>query len=627
MQSLWTRASQLACTCRCPSCLHQKASIVRRISSITGKVTSRPFSTGTLLYSSIFAAACTLDSAAKEQRKKKWDAAITKAKQDIESIEQANTERLNSILASHDATAAEAFGEDLTPIRLTTEEVATWTPGILDKRPHFPISTAESPHPEQLPPQSLWSGPQRRLKAAQSLFSEKKLRLTELGVTRLVLEMFLAVDIDSRSRAELETLPASVRPYASLSRADQRQALSAVKAEVGEYVALLNSWDRGEARPLPVPTPYYKQLENDRHELIDQRLVTSFKDLFEHLNLGRISIEAMIINISNLLLTSPAPLAIQPYNVLLIGFLQHSKSAARFPVLEALIGLSGRVGLRPNEFTCAAILRAYRVLEDRRMFAKFVALMRAQDDSLMLARPDVKITDQSEGRLVRKGRKVLQAVLPSTIVYRELILGLLKFMGFDTAIQIIRKLNTERWGLDWDCLHLLMMDCVVRRAWDDGMIVLEQMELLRRKARSLPAKIHAMILALCKACDRFEEFEKKFQYALDCGHSRERILNLITRVFVDVERNADRKVSGVQFARDSPEEEEQPSVEATEEHNALPTNHQRAVEHDGTVPNQMATDLSPRRLKSVSLSAPLKVSDEFEQDPKFTRVRITMVAK
>ena len=81
------------------------------------------------------------------------------------------------------------------------------------------------------------------------------------------------------------------------------------------------------------------------------------------------------------------------------------------------------------------------------------------------------------------------------------------------------------------------------------------------------------------------------------------------------------------LARDSLEEEEQPSVEATEEHNALPTNHQRAVEHDGTVPNQMATDLSPRRLKSVSLSAPLKVSDEFEQDPKFTRVRITMVAK
>ena len=542
-------------------------------------------------------------------------------------MEQANTERLNNILASFDATASEPFREELTPVRLTTEDVVMWSPGILDKRPRFPISTAEDPHPEHLPPQSLWSGPVRRLKAAQRGFTEKKLRLTELGVTMLVLQMFLAADIDSKSGAELEALPASVRPYASLSRPDQRQALSAVKAEVIDYVSLLMAWDRGEARPLPVPTPYYKQLEKHRHELIDDRLVTSFKELFEDLNRGRINLQAAIINISNLLLTSPVPLALQPYNVLLIGFLQHNKSVARFSVIEALIKLGDEAKLRPNEFTCAAILRTYRMLDDRRMFAKFVALMRAQDNALMLARPNVRITDSSIGRLVRKGDKVLQAIGPSTTVYRELILGILRFMGFDTAIQIIRKLSTERWGLDWDCLHLLMMDCVVRRAWDDGMIVLEQMELLKHKAGSLPAKIQAMVLALCKVCDRFEEFNEKFEQALDCGHSREKILNLITRIFVAVERNADRKVSGVQSARDSLEQEEQPSVETTEEHNASPTSHHRAVEHDGTVPNQMATDLSPRGQKPVSSIAPLNVSDEFERDARFKRVCVTMVAK
>ena len=618
MQSLWTRASQLACTCRCPSCLHQKASIVRRVSSVAGKFTSRPFSTGTLLYSAIFAAACSVDSTSKEQRKKKWDNAISKTKRDIESIEETHEKRISAILTSYDGAVPEPFQDDLTSVRLTTHDVVRWSPGISDKRPPLPMSTAEDVHPEHLAPQSLWSGPERRLKAARREWTEKKLRLTELAITRLVLNMLLAADIDSKSGAELEGLPPSVRPFASLSRADQRRAVREVKAEVSNHVALLKPWERGDARQLPVPTPHYKQLEADRHWRIDSRLARTFKTLFEDLNQKQVSFESTIINICDQLLTSPVPLTLQPYNTLLVGFLRHDKSIARFAAIEALVDLGREAHIRPNEFTCAAILRSYRVRNDPFKFAKFVSLMRAHDDALMLANPTIQITDACKGRLVRKGNKVLQGIAPSTMVYRELILGVLKFVGFDTAIEIVKRLNSEHWGLDWDCLHLLMMDCVMRGAWDDGMLIWKQMELLAIKAGGLvPDKIQAMMLALCKACERLEEFNKKFEQALKDGYSRERILQLVTRVFAAVGQHTNPKASNAKFTQEALTQEGEFSVEATEERNESSIQRKEAVENDAVFREQRP--MGRKILKPVLSIAPLNFSKKLEWEPIFDK--------
>src|SRR5215472_11823506 len=98
MQSVWTRATQLACSCRCPACLHSKPAVVRRIATAAGNVVSRPFSTGTLLYTAIFAAACVVDGGAKAQRRKQWDDAIAKAKQEVEAIEKSTEQRLGYVL-------------------------------------------------------------------------------------------------------------------------------------------------------------------------------------------------------------------------------------------------------------------------------------------------------------------------------------------------------------------------------------------------------------------------------------------------------------------------------------------------------------------------------------------------
>src|SRR6266480_2073433 len=396
MQSVWTRTTQLACSCRCPACLRGKPATVRRIATFAGNIASRPFSTGTLLYSAIFAAACIVDGDAKAQRRKQWDDAIAKAKQEVETIEKSTQKRVRYV-------AAEELQREVDSIQLTVKDVSKYGPGIRAKRPCLPISTAPSPHPEHLPPQSLWSGHTRREKASKGYLSEKKLRLTELAIARLVLNMLLAIDLDGKSEAELDALPDSIRPFASLSRADQRTASATVKSYIERLALLLRPCKRGPDLDLPIPTPFYPRATKGAYERTQAALTAAIKSHFDNHQNGRISFPTLVVHICHDLLTSTAPPSLQAYNLLLVGFLQANQNIARFQIIDALVDLQREARYRPNEFTCSAILRNYRKRNLPHDFARFVSLMRAQDgDALMLANGEVKITPTSRGRLVRQ---------------------------------------------------------------------------------------------------------------------------------------------------------------------------------------------------------------------------------
>src|SRR5262249_4651680 len=284
-----------------------------------GNVASRPFSTGTLLYSAIFAAACVVDGGAKAQRRKQWDDAIAKTKQEVEAIEKSTEQRLRSVLDLPGA--AEQLQREVDSIRLTSEDVSKYGPGIGAKRPYLPVSTAPSPHPEHLPPESLWSGDARREKDSKIRLSEKKLRLTELAIARLVLNMLLVIDLNGKSEAELDVLPDSIRPFASLSRADQRTASEAVKSEAERYAALLRACERGPDPDLSIPTPFYTRTTKGAWHHAHTALTKAIKSHFDNYQNGQISFPTLVVHICHDILTSPAPPSLQAYNLLLVGFL------------------------------------------------------------------------------------------------------------------------------------------------------------------------------------------------------------------------------------------------------------------------------------------------------------------
>lgn len=615
MQSFWTRATQLTCTCRCPSCLHQKVSAARKVSTIAGKLASRPFSAGTFLYSAIFAAACAVDGGAKSQRRKQWDDAISKTKEEINAIEQSTNERAKSIIGSLDG-AGEKLQEEVDSARLTLEDVITWSPGVYDKRPAVPVSTIDSPNLDMLPPQSIYSGPNRRKQGSEILYSNKKIYMTELAIARLVLHMFLAIDIDGKSGAELEALPESVRPFAFLSREEQRRAAEAIRMEIHDYVNHLKPWESGVRRELPVPPPIYDQPRTPHGEVPALRLAKTFKTLFKDLENDKVDYQTLVVNICDHLLTSPVPPSLQAYNVLLLGFLEQKQRRTRFIMIEALVNLCREAYYRPNEFTCAGILRAYRLSDRPDKFAKFVSLMRAKGDALMLARPDVPINERSQGRLVRKGEKVLQAIYPSTMVYEEMILGVLKYVGFHAAIDIIRNLAAEAWGLDWNCLYSLMMDCVTRRAWEDGMMIWTQMKVLANKANGeMPTRIHGAKLALCKVCDRIEEFDEQFERAVAEGKSSSNVLSSATRAFIDAERAMDEEDYSDEEEEEYNTQEEEFRAEAARQFNQPP------------VPQEDAPEEVDDQVQGLVKSSPRasKPPDAFQESPMFDQDRFIAV--
>ncbi|KAI9703757.1 MAG: hypothetical protein M1836_007527 [Candelina mexicana] len=80
MQTLWSRAAQSKCSCRCSSCLSAATAVARRTTTATGRRRLKAGEAFTLFYSSIFATAALADAKVKENRRTEWDRVITEAR-------------------------------------------------------------------------------------------------------------------------------------------------------------------------------------------------------------------------------------------------------------------------------------------------------------------------------------------------------------------------------------------------------------------------------------------------------------------------------------------------------------------------------------------------------------------
>ncbi|KAI9722045.1 MAG: hypothetical protein M1812_002005 [Candelaria pacifica] len=85
MQTLWSRAAQSNCSCRCSSCLSAATAVARRTTTATGRRRLKAGEAFTFFYSSIFATAAVADAKVKENRRNEWDRVISEARDALKS--------------------------------------------------------------------------------------------------------------------------------------------------------------------------------------------------------------------------------------------------------------------------------------------------------------------------------------------------------------------------------------------------------------------------------------------------------------------------------------------------------------------------------------------------------------
>jgi hypothetical protein len=153
--------------------------------------------------------------------------------------------------------------------------------------------------------------------------------------------------------------------------------------------------------------------------------------------------------------------------------------------------------------------------------------MRGVSDALMLADPDVTINEASQGRLVRiNENKVYQKVHPTPMVFGALIGGVMKFGGFDRALEVYYEMKADGWGLDMAGLTRLLGDCIRRADWQGGVYIWEEMNSIKDMAMPKDmAKAYEFMLSLCSVTGNTSAFNQVLKEVANRGFDRSNIIS------------------------------------------------------------------------------------------------------
>ncbi|KAH7114274.1 hypothetical protein B0J11DRAFT_445569 [Dendryphion nanum] len=604
MQALWSRVARSPdTTCRCMSCLSNttatsaRSAIARRGGSVGIKgVWAFGTPTSTFVYTSIFAAGLTVDALAKRKRNEQWVSAFEHLREEM-AMQATLKERENQI---HVLVEEESI--TFNPDYLTLDEVfpdgVDWetlfrtTAMDLDETPSIELSEAkfslkrvpktlsrslwdllvfDSRFPgdpimewdvntgaplirHNLPPQSMWSYDHVRTKALRMRHSRKKLAIQQISTVVMVRRLFsragtrayyLMSKQEQASTDFLDRLSPILRDLLSMSSKDyhntEKQLLS-ILAQLQQQ-----SSEDHEARKLLLincrknhtAIPHYWQDEDGDFYAIGKQMNDSIKDIFrdsERPN-GSKDLSFAIAKIGhNLLVSSVAP-DVHTFNLLISGFKRWRLPDLVDEVLPALDACK----IRPNEMTCAIVLDHFAQSNRPEQFSSFVARMQGVKNALSLARPDINVNEVGAGRLIRISEdKVYQKVYPTPLVFNSLMLGALRFAGFDRALDIYYEMKKDGWGLDVLGLTHFLVDCIERRDWQGGLHIWQEINNIKFQAkRSHVAKAYSNMLTLCSVTENKSAFNQLLSEIVRLSYNGKEIVDL-ARIFEEKIRGQQR---------------------------------------------------------------------------------------
>lgn len=530
MQTLWSRAAQSRCTCRCSSCLSSATALARRTTTATGRRRLKFGDAFTLFYSSIFATAAVADAKVKDDRRKEWDRAIVEAKKKLKELDQRDSNR-GQLKEGLDEQALRAPKKG----RLEWHEILKLRPEDLDDRwsssqmglkilpPDIRKQLSQSQIDQILtsnqllktlmagwsvhttqrravreahyPPQSVEvdasSRPPRQL-------SLKKLRTLELSVAKLVLRFLSVGPIrehtteHQKGQDQLGTLG----EREPTDRADLQLKIHNLEGHLRRVRRDQEPTGR-DALGWPVrPAFSTNHPSSSEQERLNNALRIILRAQDRAKNLG-----SMVEDICRELLLSTAPPNVDTYNLLIVYLTRLRQNKMVNLVLDSF----NESHIRPNEATVSAVLKFYTVSRNKKMFEEYVSKMHGHGGGLALARPDIEITDAGQERLVQKGGKTVQKAPMNQHVFGALIHGTLKFFGIKTAMKVYLQMTEAGWEPNAVILTSILRDCHLRRAWEDGQAVWQR---IRDVSGKISDRAYLWMLQLCRVCKRQQVYEE-----------------------------------------------------------------------------------------------------------------------
>ncbi|KAH9865369.1 hypothetical protein J1614_008952 [Plenodomus biglobosus] len=560
MRAIWLRARWTLGSCRCISCISRPTRHPARGTSTSLRLTrARGCSTPPALYTTISAPGETTDAAARQAKNRRCEQALAPLSDAFDS--QAARER--ALYAEQDAishdelpggldwdTIQHVAGMDLIDDHvLRRKEVqshdaatSAWDDLRYDSRTpgapplEWPANTGPELVRHNLPPQSLWAPDAMRMTAMRRRHTWKKMALQELSTGLLIHSLLGQANIARFSKALLHSdivISQHLADIASMTEAQVREARRAIL----QHLEAIHSTDVKSSSeeiarvttPIGQPAiPRYTQDPDGDFHAICQQMNRSIKQLLEQVPKGNDRAEAIAVTkICHNLLVSTAPPDLQTFNILMLGF----KRMRRPRMVDSCIAAFHTQKIRPNEMTCREIMDHYAYERRPDDFSRFVAKMRGVGDALTLANPIITINQASHDRLARiSENKVYQKIHPTPMVFGSLIGGVLKFAGFDRALDIYYEMKADGWGLDVQGLIRLLGDCVRRGDWEGGIYVWEEINSIKNDASMKDlTRAYYHMLSLCSITGNTVAFNQILNEIAQRGLDRKGIIAAATK--------------------------------------------------------------------------------------------------
>lgn len=565
MLALWSRVTQNPGTCRCVSCVSNAGAVARRRGQrgLGGSwVLGTP--TSTFLYTTVFAAALTIDARAKSDRNRQWDDAFAQLRDALDRPPNvarpargaAEPDQTSLPAAEHDSNgifeesdwqsvrrvANMDLGSTGCPAQREASQLdaaaQTWQDLHFDSRLPgaqalaWPANTGRDLIPHNLPPQSLWAPDVLRWKAMRRRHTRKKMAMQELATGFLIHNLVKHAGLARFSASAddiLKRLSPHIRHIASSPGDEIGTAREAFLADMERlHLTDVNSSAEHIANArVHVASPgipsYHQDADGDFYEICKQ-MNDSIAQLLRQCGKGNDREKALVVaKICHNLLVSTAAPDLHTFNILIAGF----KLWRNASLVDDAIAAFFASKIRPNELVCTQILNHYSTQSRPNDFSRFVARMRGVGDALALANPAINVNEAGQDRLVRINEdKVYQKVHPTPMVFAALIDGVMKFAGFDRALDVYYEMKADGWGLAIPALTRLLGDCIRRADWEGGTYVWEEINSIKTKVKpSYVAKAYHHMLSLCSVTGNTVAFNQVLAEIAKRGFDQRSIIN------------------------------------------------------------------------------------------------------
>lgn len=596
MQTVWSRAAQAQCVCKCPSCLLTTNAIARRTSIATARRTIRVGDVFTVSVSSLAAGLALAGSVKKDDRRKQWDKVIEGARATVEATEIQQQKRLAAL--SDDARREALDRTRSSGIDISTEkaikEVEAWDARESEEQEHQdPILYDRNDNWLDV---FDWAQEQHRLREASGfqdwrglplslLQSLSRVQLNELLSNERLLRRFYGgpdcnslVDEQSRyplSMKKIRTLEWSVARmvlklliYCSTnSLGPQQDSSCPTRSLLREFVkdgeTIQSKLDRTRERLRILHAerrsrPYYEEFESPQIPNYDDTTIEEYEQTTDmNISLQKLlelmkpdtNLNDLMSKICYNLLTARTPPNTHTYNMLLIRFCILGKE----DLIKAVLSSMRESHIRPNEITHATVLRHFTATGNRVGFVDYWRRMEGRRrGGLALANPELDIHPVLQERYIvfeSNYHKAAEKGRMNAQVYESLIVGALHFLGGQTAMHYYRNMISEGWSPSLGIFLAILQDCCHKLDWTLGQAILEQLE---KSAERMNTLTYEWMLRLCQCCGQQEFFDQILRSGVHCGALPATMLDLPNHAKIDdvaslIERAKDlqpRKMNG-----------------------------------------------------------------------------------